>query len=131
MPMLTMLTGTPLKRPVMVRKPRSVDSLKMFPDLASDAEYPSSSVEMASARDGEPTVIYGKPQRVSIVDSLMRSKDSCVESTDNAVGHLAETQSEVIDPAIRCPREIFTCHKRASVSPDNVEYTNLFTNLHP
>ena len=61
MPMLTMLTGTPLKRPVMVRKPRSVDSLKMFPDLASDAEYPSSSVEMASARDGEPTVIYRNP----------------------------------------------------------------------
>ena len=58
----------------------------------------------------------------------MRSKDFCVESTDNTVGYLAETQSEVIDPAIRCSREVFTCHKRLSVNPDNVEYTNLFTN---
>lgn len=57
MPMLTMLTGTPLYLPVMVWKPRSVESLKIFPELGSDSEYPSNIVEMASARDGEPTVI--------------------------------------------------------------------------
>ena len=55
MPMLTMDTGTPLYRPVMVVKPRSELSVNGRGETSRAAAIPF-------AREGDPTVTYTTPR---------------------------------------------------------------------